>query len=1736
MPALPDEVKLDLAGNTTMTPQALGFFLGGVDDAVRESQRRQPLPTRDPAFLEPIGSQYDRGTELARLIYGTSGTGRVETFDAQAVSGWKQRAVDKGYLALTPEQVADQRWLPEYSKVAGQMLRDQMSEEFSGNKPGSLSVNQVFDIVEDWLSPKALYQAALELDFWWDMGAIDREIGSWGDKFRAWGDEPWNPRRAIDALTGPLDDILLPVVNWGLLLVGFSQVRVGVLGAFKGAQAVEKGFFGARAIAGMKAAPGGQYVAKFLEAADAGADLEHFRKSSLMSVALGSRGGTPGTAFGRGIESARATPLVKGAHTSMQRWRDMGGVVAAKKINQQALRLGFTSNLESLIDDEQGGASLAAVTGIDEAVASVMSNPAAQWSVDLLIYPPNIFERGALSFAVKGAGRAAAAVTGFKELTDNQHLTMAFHNAVRNRMQETAPELVARFDQEVADHGVGQALANLHTGGDLEAFGAQMEVMVVGALIDEQAAYGLARSTTDSLTAKDKRLYLRSKDHLQHQMTHYDEADVEFVIGRFAEYGDTVGAVEKARKPGAKYRRLEKMRDSYRSEVGSGVVADGDVRLYGTMNSEGSLSWSTDRGKVIDPYFVDVNLNEFGATVDEVAADAAAYADRVRTRHRIGPSPEGYRYTRVSDAETFRRYDPEKLEGLRGLIRDHNQYRAKYSAELLAGLNPATVEQYVYENFHTLGDWSQYLSASEEIRAAASSGLLDEARFVDVLNPDGQRVGIGGAVATGDEKFSREMEDLFHAMRRDPDLRKNLSQSSFAPLSREVDPATPRFTAARSDSVTKQEALTFHTAARSVLQKAKVLQRMRNTSSFQRAVTRIDEGIEAGEKAKAIAADLHTNFGVIGVKEKDFRRLVREAARDGVSIDDMIAAVDRQVEELIGSDLWAGRFNVPSLTGSEHLGVDSLKVLEVRLKELYAQSGMMASELTNVPKQLAEQLERSGYKLVHGVDFNQPQDLMGILPGVEDVTRKQMSRQRFRSWWGRQEPEYVATLKNRVIRSSLSAELAKAKTQGRDIRLVVDGDGATDVEHLLTDLYEILDETQTSRMAELVASQDRGVVSRTGTRISHSRAPMSLERLPRDIGSFELFRKTVMGRGYTQDETFAIYRALQASQKMGFQNHGLYAIESTLRSRPNVTGTLRLLGKHEAVDGLVSVRGLTTRGAKLVAPITGAALVGNEYAEDHGGFNPTDPLQIGAGVLGFAAGRAGSTALMRHTGAVVEGAGRAGQMANALENSKFLKYTYLADGLANLRDQVRFSLSPIFDASRYSEAIILSQMAELPEGMRNLRLAQSPSATRKRFAAAARAAGHDKDTAANMALREFQEFREEFGKAARGDFQLETIDGVARRFSSVGIMGFSPAEWMTAMFANLRKEGVEVKKAYEIVRDIHTYGTTGRSAAEMSMNFVFFPFSFTKKTLTHMTKFVQQDMGRLIIAHDMLKTYELLSDRYDLSNEFRDRLPIINRMNRMNVLAYGFGLGRFGGVNAPMLGALREMPVLGDVYVGPEMDSIAGLFVPNMVRMSSQDDGNEVWELLQQALPAMNDVTSLLDDAMSQGYVVAARSHVTREAESRRGWQEWREFQDSIIPALREKGWSWSQAMNRPEFNDLVKQKRADIGTLYPSWEDSMAEGAAHSQALVLEKERRLRNPEGPEDFLLATYQSEYVAVGSALSQVGLSFDNIEEVPGEVSLVMRKRAIELARQDPRFKRLYDRFYRRTFGDISLEMT
>lgn len=1759
LPALPAEVTLDLAGNTNMTPDSLNQLLLGMESDINSVQRAEPVEVRQPDVWTPLDPEYETGPAVGRLLYGVTGTGRVEQYDSNAVVEWKQRAVDRGYLDLTPAQIQDQRWLPEYSNIAAEMMRDQARREFSGEKPGSLSVDNVMNFVEEWLSPKGLYTAAIELDLFWDFNSIGREMADWGDKLRAWREEPWNPGRLIDALTGPLDDIIFPVVNWGLMLVGVGQVYNTVRWGLKGAQA---GAASAKAIAGINTGSKGMRflnsMTRPLRAVNAADDVAFFKNQSFMANMLRQPTGEATGAVASGLDALRGTKTVGSIRHGMEQWRNLSGVVAAKKINQQVLRLGVSSNLQGLVDDERGR-SLATETRLDEAVNAVMSNPVAEWSVDLLIYPPNLFERGSIRAGLAATGRGLQKVTGFKKVTESQEMTLGWHDAVRAYIGEEGGEAaVGAFDDAVRDKGVIGAMADQLTGGDVEKLGEAMAFVSTMGVVNWAARTrgGLDTVVSGALKGDELSSFHKARNHIIAQLRHYDPDDVDEVINAMAAHGlnleeTPVGLITGGED--GKIFRVAEARQNIRATwkepedvvaLRGGAVADGDVRLYGRIDPEtGNVRWSAEEplgrggpaGQLSldeDPFFVDVNPAEFGVSADEILAEAEQWAQKVERRYRFTTG----RRARLSEAQEIGRYDPVKLERLKALVHQHNDRRAETLASLMANLNPEMIRQSVYEALPTFGRWTDFSDAVGEVRMLQRQGLLDETTLAPVITDSGRRAAVNPPFAKDGsmDKWSREMAHLMLQLGDDPELQGRMMESVFAPLVREIDPAAQRFTVMKSDTATKQEALAFVASVNSHLSKIDDAEAfMRNHPDL---FARLDDALEGAQQSliegagqRNLVARAVTN-AVADTKLMDdpkaqlhLRRLVNWAMNNGVSMKDVQRALGDQTSDLLRlQDTRWGRYRVAEQVGMD--AEDATTHLRAKLKELKQQVNFIAAEV-DAPDSLKGFLSERGYKLVYGVNFAAPEDLMDIIPAFDDVSQAHIRSSRLQSFFGRKDPDYVRIQKTRIAKSSLFSAMRRAASQGRDVRLDLADDAS--VNRLIQDLYGLLDDVQEEAMTVLETSRHRPMHSRIGARVSTANVPFDLSRLPSAMSRKE-FLVRVQGLGYTQDEALAIMDGLMRSQALGFKEQGLYAIESKLRSQNNVVEGLRLLGRHQASNRLT--------GAVHKATATGGGLAGATLAANEDGEFGFDAENIMQGLAGAAVGVGGAHLLGRKLGHLKPvDAGFFANRAAGLESSQFAKWGYLADNLANVRDLFRFSLSPIFDASRYSEAVILSQIGELPEGVRNLRMNQSPTGVRRAIARQLRSEGATAEQARRGAEAAWAENRARFAAAAKNDFEMETIDSIGRRFSSVGVLGFSPVNWMESTFWHLTEAGVDSRKAYETVREIYTYGVTGRSSAELSANFVFFPFSFTKKVLGHMTGFIQQDLGRLILIQDGLQAYQMLNERYDLSDEFRDRLPIISRMNRLNVLAYGLSPGRFGGVNAPMIGAMRDTPVLGDLYWGPEMDEVAGLFVPQMVSVRNDADASELWDITKQMLPAINDVNTLIGDAIEQGYVVASDSHMTRQAEARRGWDEWRTYQDSVQPYLENIGISWAQAMQDPALGALIRQKRAEISAAYPQWKHAMGDGIARSAAIDLEIQERLNQPDQREDLQLAQFHTALNTVSEVLSSQGLSMSNPEEVPPEVFQMMRKLAIELTTAEPRFKRLYDRFYRRMFGDIATEL-
>ena len=1724
LPALPDEVRLDLAGNTTMTPNAMGSLLTGIAADLEAAGQPAPLPTRDTYGVEePVNPRYAYKPRVGLQVAGIIGVETPQVYSTGAHRQLKQRLADGGYLDLSPQDIESDRWLPEYSYAASQMNFDDQTRQFQGEKPGSMSVDGIMGVVDEWLSPRGLYRAAVELDLWWDAGQISEEFQSWDEKWAAVRDDPWNIRNWVDAVTGPLDDILFPALNIALLFTGVGELMAVGRG-------VAMGVKGAQALSGIhRGGAGARFAAKL---AQQGADdIARFSQPGFL---------------------ARKVPEGAKVGHVMEQWRKRSGVIVAKKANQQVMRMGFSSNLQQLIDADRGGKSIDHFTGgaAGERVYEVFSNPMLDWGVDLLFTPTNIWNPGTFSKPAKAITEAVQ--TGFARAANNEDLLTAWDLPVQEFLRETRGEdavkewmkLTGRNKAVSAlptrDRTLKRALAETFFDGNEELMGAALAYTTTMAGLEHWArniSDVMVGGPTHELTSASRRSFHAIRNQGIARLRHLDARNVEDMITHITKYGEnaaqkvTLKGARNARQFNSNYRKVQEgyLESAEQAAARAGAVPNDHTRFIGRRNSAGRVEWhAMGGGEIIEdnPFFLDLHTTElqefYGDNLSDVLSGAENLDDVFAHRYLRRRDDGALRHYRLSEADKVRLYDPVKLRRLQDLATHHNELRGKFMVEMMDSLTPEAISQYVYEVLPTFGRMGEFSEAAGEITMALQRGDLDNARFVSPMSETNRRIAAMPSTPN-QEKWVEEMFGMMLELPNDEKLAGKLMESVFSPFARDVDPQVGSFTVmgvnpmtGQTFSATKQEALAFGATARRTAQMVKALRKLRAMPNHEDVirVTRkyMEEGGSVATKtglrevlAEALGSSMSED------RLSDLAALGRIADEAGVTLDDIEGVLMKKLMDVNGDARWAERYNVP--TQLERVD-DLVEEVGAKVKELESQAYFMASEVEDVPAELVSSLGSKGYKLVYGVEFAQPMDLDGVLPHIADASKKHIRQKTFGNFFSRQDPDYVSALKARKVREGLHAKLANLVDPGEGARALNLGrypdEGNADLNSVMEDLYDILHEVQDDarHMRETLVGE--GPIAKVAGRARLARIPFSLDRLASDL-PFAKFVDKVVGKGYSKKQAIAMYNALQSSQALGVRMHGIYAIESKLRSSPNVLDALRFFGTTAEGDKF-----------RVGRAVTGAVLGGyaGNVAATEAGAEPGSWGQLGGAAAGMALGGVlgGKSSRIGIPG--IQSA------ADQLENSRFVRGAYLADGVANLRDMVRFSLSPMFDASRYSEAIILSQIGEMPEGLRNLRVNQSPSAFRKTLAREFRKEGMMSIDATRAAEVRWHQYQDEFAASARGyrDFEWEVIDGTGRRFSSIGILGFSPTDWMSSTFAHLRRAGVDQGTAYDTVREIYTYGTTGRSAAELSMNFVFFPFSFTKKTLGHMGKFFSDDIGRLIVLQDSLATYQMLDEEFDLSQEWKDRLPILEKAYRLNLLAYGVGLGRFGGVNAPFL---ETIPGFDEAKAG-----IVNAFIPQSVPMATAEDGDTAWQTARQMLPVINDVNTMISMAVEQGRVIGSESHMTSRAEQRLAWDEWRTFQEDLTTTLEEAGMTWDQATRNPETNIFIQKKRAEISAKYPAWVQGMGDGIAHAQAINMELNERLHQPQEPADALLAKFEGLLSQMEAAM---GRSIESSpEQVPPEIYRLFRQLAIDYAKEDSSFLRLYNRFYRRSLGDITVD--
>lgn len=1718
LPALPDSVRLDLASQGMDTGGVSRFLRNLESDIFGENPEDQDdpalsLPSAGPALrvasTQPFGPVAQTGFEEAsNLISSLRNLPPAEKFDPNAAQRWKMRAIEEGFMKAPDDGVIDATWSPELTQIQKEMQYAQYNDRMRGNRVGAVSASTFMDTLNEWTSPTGLFRHAVDLDLFWDVEQVGKEFSSWGDKWAKVGKSDGAiefGRNLFDAMTGPIDDIVVPALNLALL---FSGVGAGTNFARLGMT----GLRGAGAAAAVGEATKLYQVPRLLRPLTAVSEriFPGLRTADEAQAAV--RGLAQPSWMAQRLQSK--TGLAKGAGDAMAAWREIPAVIASKRVLQTGMRLGVAHKVESLLPSYQAH-SLGDIDPVKEAVDRAFGNDwvrGLSQVTDVVLAPYTMFEPGTFTSGAKtlGAagfkflgsrtGRAAVGATvgglastdedtdtgefltgmaagagigaflpdagkvlsnvpGAKKvghflrgmswapLGEDQRLTSMFYTAMRSKLE---PEQFQAFDESVRNKGFIKAFGE-HHGLDDESTGAAMYFVALSASIDRTAALQAGAVGSDGWRER----YLLARNKLTAQIRSF---------GPDATREDVIHAIVSKEGPGR--RNYKRRFDSYVNGVdvntGRPLLADEDLaEAISKHNEQASMTLK----QLMSP----ANLPVDGFDqVDDVAARSSAMTD------------------------------------------------------------------YIANALDTFGDWNKYQPATSQLGRFIDDGVMDDIPF---LAPRTFRIDGGTGrklnILEHMEEYSPELDESLvegwsshiHDMMF---LDKGVTQEQYRlaggyynPLAREVDPTRSRMTLARRETATKQELIE---TADELGQVERVLKDWQRVVGFQQRLT--PGTLDLGELHHLTNDQVEQLVVAIGKKGSmdaaALRRLHRFTSSRGVSVDDAFqTTVARLAEEVTSDARWTERFGLPGrMMDDENRILSGMDLLKARKKQVLAKARTTAAELDGraLVNKLREQgkvkeaddfaayldhVESQGYKLVYGADFLMPDELLHKSHIFQDIGDRHLNAMTLGNFFGRSQPEELSRNVRRVRNLSLAKELGRAT--GTEL-------GPEDdlVKRATSDLTQILDEELVRNRALTDDIAHQAWLSKRASAIRNSDVPTSLQSL--GLGRNQKRVTTRLREfGWSEQEALAIWLGLKKGRFAEFQDLGLYAIEAKLRSQNQLVSALHVLGG-------------TTEGSRLSRAKAGIVVGGGVGA--YQGAQGEDKGLEGALLGGLA-------------GAAIGGAGRLASskvvapVADAMDTKQWARYGYMADGLASLRDKMRFAMSPFFDISRYTEAYFLTHTAA-PKGA-GLPLNQSPSSLRKMFQREFEKSSFDGD-ARIAAQHKFQRVVEDFRNASNGRFDPDELESTGRWFTEVGILGFNPTNWMASTFHHLRETGMDSQKAFDTVKDMYTYGTKGRSAAEQSVNFVFFPFSFQKKALGHLGKWMSDDMTRAVLLHDAYKAFELLNENYDLSTWAEEHLPALEKLQQLNLFAFGISPGRLGGINAPYIDLLIGDPTSEDAR---RKGLILNLLSPQGADAGGPGVADTLKKAVQKTIPAINDINHMVEDLQSQGHVMFDPSHQVRWAQARDAYSEWNEYKTGVEAALAEKGATLRDMQTWGGYAPVLAQyerKKLELRKKYPGWDESKLRSQEKRARYDMEKELRLNTVRYQPDEASATDMA-FFEFDTQLQELKehLEFQGLgdwEDMPGVDFERVKALAVRYAEETPGFRMIYEKFYQQDFGPLT----
>ena len=1805
LPALPDMVKLDIAVMSGLDPQGITEFAYGLDGDVMNAQTA-------PAVVDMSNTELTSGTlpevtppqdpegpwpgmpDSRQFLRGLSNLGPpIDIEGADSVKAFKERAVRLGYLNAR-DVTMDNRWDPALNGITWDMSMDTFNRRKSGDHPGpGSSIEEVGEFFYRWLSPSGLMSAATGLGLWWDADRISQQTEDWDPigSLQKWWDDPGDFKHLWRTL-GPVDDILMPAINIALLATGIGEVMAftrATAMATNMARQAGVGYSGLRAWQVANGTSKWQYIDEITGATKLGGALAGQTRVGRMLGASRNVGADMQRMARPGLLGGRL-PAAKGGDM-MAGWRNLRGVMVGKKAVQQGMRIGFVSRVEQRAGFESSYSIEQMAPDAVKKYNDVLENPFV-WTVGEVMFTPyNVLQPGAIKNTV---GKPFGYIKNWSKVADHSYYADEFVEATRKHIvmthQADGPEMVAAklkdWSQSVKKLGAKQALANRYTGGSAEKLGAWVTFQTITAAITAEA------QTLTATVRKGAEAYLHSahrydesfhfaKNTLIHQLRYIDPDDITTYF--------QVMAASRAKTTAGAHKLFESMMNTYNGSASAQARIAKHIEGH---NAARMQVFSRLMGRHMEPGLIANSLtdglmsvghwDEFVEGSDMVRTatlsgglDAAHYApvhspatgQRVGTRRgQITPTESIFD---VSDTEHW-------LFDYMDIITDPEfvdfAEEAAQAGGRVQGMFSATQRAFPKHGRYTMAKEGTKLFQDKAAELSVV-GYLNSARAAvrSIAGKPGNRKIWDKALARATTEGGFE----------------SISEVKFGQILAEMN----------------VENVAAHGAP---LLNADEIRRFKR---IQRYVKK--QGIEIGEETVGTLAGAPPTSGSylsnmdahIAGRLDEISRSPRWALDYGI---DSTLPLEGKVKALQGqmhfSAVEVALSTVPKeladyvtangyklAHGTEFASPSDFLELMVEISDVVDKTKYMR-HFGAVPARIIRAGEEWGVKAVRGIG---------------------RSVQRF-------EPDYVTSAYRAQLRSSLHRHLLGHE----GARTFADPQSA-DLEGILDVLGRVAGDLKTEGIA---LHKTKGSMARfspgralLNVRTSFTPAtPADLVRTPwvwKNAVDKLKDSAYMAGKALSDDELVRIYRGLKGARTIGRTVRGTpVAAMDKLQASPVLTNALRLFGRTVVGQQIASrpLR-LAQKGRSLATRATFTAGSGAAGTLGYYQFNPEqgNPLSgddvtptgfiaaLSAAVGGRMAGGKFVASAPRwlggfkHTGVQTGTAMMSGSMwasktpdqlnrlqralktatapiqtgARAIDASVSRQHwAFMFDDLATLRDYFRFSLSPIFDLSRYTEGMVLAQIGDVPESViarGGLRWNISPSKWRKTRAKELAGKGNKvTDGHKATAMTEWDQVVNDFGSQAmkRMDFDFDALEAGTARFRQVGIAGFNTTEWMASMYADLTLiHGVNKAKAYEIARSAFTYGTKPRSAAEMTVNAVFFPFSFMKKSAGHAAKFLSQDWSRAALMHDAVRAYQLLDDEYDLNQMWKDHIPLLHRFQRLNIFAYGITPGEFGGAIRPLIDFWNSTPMAAGTtdqmqnyaLMAGRNTGIFNLFMPQAVGVTvASEQGIANYEkLTRRLLPLYNDMAGLMEDARSQGHVLFGGSGRTAEAEATLGFaliQEKKRNIDMRIRAAYPNSTGIDMLSSFPALEQELREFRGEIEDQYAGYREAYYDDVVFN-AITRDHEYdrhrgafRQWKEANPDVFGGIPEAHSTDGEGRSL-RMGYLIDRVENlkaryrkfdyIPIEDIERILDLAGEWAQDDAVFKNKYWQFLRRTFGPI-----